>query len=204
MMKNNKYILGTIAALLLGMGSANADPIFSLEPADQDAAPTDVVSVDLVASALPADGIGAFDVDITYDPGALSFLGYTLGSTLGGVGLCGDPTDAWDCSFGDLGGGVVNLAELSFLATVDLLALQGGGPIVLATLDFMVDVLAPGDSTLLGIFGWSISSGEADELLGSTVFAGAAIHNPDASVPEPTTLTLFGLGLLLLRRRVKA
>ena len=37
MMKNKKYILGTLAALLLGMGAANADPILSLDPAAQAA-----------------------------------------------------------------------------------------------------------------------------------------------------------------------
>ena len=200
-MNQVKWRVGLAAALLLGMGTANADPIFSLEPAVQDAVPTDVVSVDLVASALPADGIGGFDLDITYDMGALSFLGYTLGTTLGGIGACGDFfSDAWDCSFGDLGG-VVSLIELSFLPTPDLVALQGGGPIVLATLDFMVDVLAPGDSTFLDIFPIVISSGLGDDLTGMTMIAGAEINNPGGGVmpvPEPTTLTLFGLGLLLL------
>ena len=119
MMKNKKYILGTLAALLLGMGAANADPILSLDPALQTAAPGDMVSVDLVASAIPADGIAAFDIDIAYDAGALSFMGYSLGASLGAAidlsGFCLDPfADACDISFGDHGG-VVNLAELSFL-----------------------------------------------------------------------------------------
>jgi len=186
-----KSLKSALLAISLCLTSLSASAlILTLEPAFQEAQPGDTVSVDLVASDLPPDAIGGFDIDIAYDLGALSFLGYTLGGTLGDILF-----EAIDFSFGDLGG-VVNVAELSLLPTLELVALQAPpGPIVLAALDFMVDVLAPGNSTFLDIFPFSISSGDGIDLTPVTMNAGAEIHNTVTAVPEPTTLSLLGFGL---------
>jgi hypothetical protein len=85
-----------------------------------------------------------------FDPGALSFLGYDLGSFLGDLGL----VEAVDYSWGDVGGGTVNLAEVSLLDAASCVScippyLDDIQPdtFVLATLDFLVDTLPPGTST---------------------------------------------------------
>ncbi len=193
--------LGTaiVAAVLSSQASAL---IISLTPSFQTAQPTDTVSIDIVATDLGPDVIGAFDFDILYDTLALSFNGYTLGSGLGDLGLF----EAIDLSLGDFGG-VIDIAENSFLLDFELFPLQSS-PLVLATLDFTVDVLAPGDTTVVqldvndpnlyvaGEFGF--------EVLDVDYNPTAVISNGDRDLPTPATLSLFGLGIAglgLFRRR---
>ena len=87
----------------------------SLIPSAADVRPGDTVSLDLVIAGLvdgAAPSLGDFDIDLSFDPAALGFQGYTLGTALGG------PGEALDVSFGFFPPGGVNVAQVSLL-TVD-------------------------------------------------------------------------------------
>jgi hypothetical protein len=193
------------AGLLLCMSPITVSAVLlSLEPVETIAGPGDAVSLDLVIEGLgdfSPDSLGDFDVDIGFDPGALSFLGYDLGSFLGDLGL----GEALDYGLGDVGGGTVNLAEVSLLEPDAASCIFCIPPylddiqpdtFVLATLDFLVDTLPPGTSTDVFIDTvYALGDGFGEPLfLDST--ADAVIRNPaTVSVPEPATLALVGLGM---------
>lgn len=211
-----KIIPGTLrvltAAALLGLAAQPAAAVvLSLEPDAALVGVGDPLSVSLVVDGLTSggpDSLGAFDVDLRYDPTALSFTGLTLGTGLGDVDLF----EALDFSLGDLGGGRVNIAELSLLEADAVSCFLCFGPFLddiqgsrfsLATLTFAVDSLAPGATTSLIIdsvnalgdgFGLPLP---LDAALGATV-TGA---EPAAEVPAPGTLLLLAGGLAALARR---
>lgn len=214
-MKNSirKSLVSVFATALLALVAMPASAlILSLQPTVQTAVPTDNISLDLVVSGLNAggpDSLGAFDLDIGFDAAALTFQGYSLGASLGDIGL----GEAFDFSFGDLGGGLVNLAEVSLLEADSGSCFFCFSPFLddiqsdtftLATLDFSVDVLAVGSSTSV-FFDTVYALGDGFGLaLGLDGISNAVIENPRASVPEPTTLALMALGLIgvgVVRRR---
>ena len=139
------------------------------------------LSIDLVISDMQNDDLGYFEFDVNYDDSILEFDSYTLGSGLGDIAL----GDADDWSFGDLGAGTINLIELSYLSDLSFQA----DFFTLATLSFTS--LAAGTSpvsfsniVLSDAYGGALSA----DLMSSSVDA-------SASVPEPTTLLLFGTGI---------
>ena len=164
-------------------------------------APVVTVPADITVEATgPSGAVVTYEATATdaFDPGALSFQGYGLGSFLGDLGL----VEALDFSLADLGGGTVNLAEVSLLEPDAASCIFCIPPyldeiqpdtFVLATLDFLVDTLPPGTSTDVFIDTvYALGDGFGEPLsLDST--ADAVIRNPAAvSVPEPATLTLVG------------
>lgn len=211
-MKNSfkKSLAGVFCAAVLGLTAIPASAAFlSLQPTIQSAVPTDSISLSLVISGLNAggpDSLGDFDIDIGFDSGALSFQGYSLGASLGDIGLF----EALDFSLGNLGGGKINLAEVSLLEADAGSCIFCSGPylddiqsdsFILATLDFTVDVLAVGSSTAVffdSVF--ALGDGFGNELSVSGL-TNAVINNPMVSVPEPTTLALMALGIISVTRR---
>lgn len=185
-------LMAVIGLLALVLTSTSASAIIiGFEPSSQTAIPGDTVSLDLVVSDLGTDSVGDFDIDIAYDISALSFLGYSLGSGLGDIGLF----EAIDFSLGDFGG-LINLSEVSLLLPGELDLLQAGTSLTLATLDFSVDVLALGSSTAVSIDTvWAIGDGFGQALAVSALNDGV-ISNPDVNVPEPSVLALMVLGLV--------
>ncbi|MDX2507706.1 MAG: PEP-CTERM sorting domain-containing protein [Gammaproteobacteria bacterium] len=194
-MKNiiKRPLFAALGLLALVLTSTNASAIIiGFEPSSQTAMSGDTVSLDLVVSDLGTNLVGDFDIDIAFEATALSFLGYSLGTGLGDIGLF----EAADFSIGDLGGGLINLAELSYLSVAELGLLQSGTSLTLATLDFSVDVLASGSSTMVSIAN-ILAIGDGFGLpLNVTALNAGVISNPDISVPEPSVLALMVLGLV--------
>jgi len=129
---NKNWLL--ISTLLMTLSGTAGAVTLSLSPSSLTIPVNTDYSVDLVVSDLDVPGgevVGGFDVDISFDPTQASFLGYTLGTSLGDEGFF----EALDFSLGDLGGGLIDLAEVSLLSTAELLPIQTES-FTLATLDF--------------------------------------------------------------------
>jgi len=171
----------------------------SLQPSSQTAAPTDIITLDLVIDGLgdfAPDSLGDFDINIAYDSSALSFQSFSLGPFLGDIGL----GEAIDFSLGDLGG-AINVAEVSLLEPDGssctfcippfLDDIQPGG-FSLATLQFAVSVLPPGGSTTVSIDS-VFALGDGFGLPLAIDATSDAVIN---AVPIPAAVWLFGSGLL--------
>lgn len=158
-------------------------------PATQVTAPSSQVDVALAISGLGDPGapsLGAFDLDLGYDPSILTLSSLTFGDP-----VLGDQLDVF--GLGSFTGsapslGSVNLFEISFDLPSDLDTLQAGS-FVLATVIF--DVIAIGTSALdVSIRSLSDADGfflQADTIGGSV-----------SSVPEPTAAFTFVSGFVIL------
>jgi len=175
--------VGPAPASAVSIGFSPASPISVLTG--------DTFSVDLVVSDLGSEVVSAFDVDVTYDTGLLNPIDYIFSSEQIGGGPLGDwsafETVNNDDFFVDpfATAGIVDLFETSLLSDTELAALQGGGPVTLATIEF--EAIDNGDANLNFI--WDAFN----DVKGRN-------NKPiiPSSVPEPTTIALYGLGLALV------
>jgi hypothetical protein len=165
---------------------ASAQPFsLSFVPASQVIGVGQPVTVDIFISGLGAGSppsVGTFDLDVSFDPATLSPTGVTFGPFLGNPS---DPAETiTDFNFLP---GVVDLAELSFLAPTELDALQPAS-FSLATLSF--DALAKGTSPLT-----------FSQVIVDDAFGGKLTIDPvsgQVTVPEPSSLLVFLFGLVAL------
>lgn len=203
-----KLVLGFCVTMVIAFGSqASATSMLYFEPFVSPLYIGDSVDVNVVISGLGADDdVGAFDFNVVFDDTVLAFDSYSLMENLG-QNISSDffdfSADAYDGSRGDLGGGTVNLFELSWLSD---LSFQDDS-FALATLSF----------TGIGV-GTSLLTFEPDSInisdaWGEAIFPvpgfGVAQVNPVEPVPEPATIILFGIGItgligLRSRRNKKA
>ncbi|REL28082.1 hypothetical protein DXX93_16945 [Thalassotalea euphylliae] len=171
---------------------AQANVILSLDTAPQDAALGDTVSVNLSIDGL-GDGVplslSSFDINIAFDTSALSFAGYNLFDGLGDLSLF----EAEDFSLGDLGGGIANISELSFLTNVDLWAFQPAS-FTLAELLFTVDAV-PSSSDI------SVNGAVLFDTNGDLINVVGVNNTSITAVPAPAISILMGLGLFVLFTR---
>lgn len=119
--------LACAGALLLGVQHASAlSYTLDFSPNGQVRTVGQSAFVDIVVTETGGPGaVGAFILDIEYDPSFVSFVGATDAGELGlSLGL--SASDA---------GGVITLDDVSFEVPAVLVALQGN-PFVLATLEF--------------------------------------------------------------------
>jgi hypothetical protein len=135
--------------------------------------------------------VGAFDLDVSFDPAILSPTGVGFGPWLGDPALFEALTDFF------FSVGVIDLAEISLLSPAELDALQPDS-FVLATLSF--EALGPGTSPLI------FSEVLVDDAFGAKLAIEAGAGSVTV-VPEPCTLALLGasltgLGAWRRRRRV--
>jgi hypothetical protein len=145
------------------------------------------VSVDIAISDL-GDGsppsLGSFDLDVIYDPVMLSFTGASFGDQLDlfGLGSIGSVDNSVS--------GSVNLFELSLDLSDDLNSLQLPD-FTLASLTF--DTTAPGVSVIDVVV--NVIGDAYGDLLCADVIGAEINAVPVSTVPEPSTLLLFGIGL---------
>lgn len=142
----------------------------------------DLIDLDIVISGMESDNLSSFDFNIIYDPAVLTFDSYTLGSELGNIGFF----EADDLSWGDLGGGVINLKEFSWLFDFSFQP----DAFTLATVSFIGST--PGASLL------SFSDVILGDDWGFPLTANLESGSVDVSIPipEPTTVILLGIGVL--------
>lgn len=173
-------------------------------PAAQSVEQGDLVEIKVAISELgdfTPPSLGAFDVDVSFDPNLLAFGSVTFGDP-----ILGDQLDLF--GLGSLTGvipgvGTVNLAELSFDLPADLDSLQAGS-FTLATLSF--NTLATG-TTSLGISVNDLADSLGSALPIDSVSGGAVTVTPSSMpIPEPSfglvsLLFALGLGRSLMRKQ---
>lgn len=202
-------ILPLIAALMMWGSPANA-VVLTLETASTDVLPNTSLFVDLRISDLVAGGaptVSVFDIDIGFDDTRLSFVNAVLGD---GLGL-ESAFEVFDVSLGEFLPGIVNVAALSLLDANALSGPSGFGPFlddfqpdsfVLATIEFFIDVLDPGDSAFVEVDSvLSLGDGLGDPLAFDAPMELTVSNNTVVAISEPATLFLLVFGALLLVRR---
>jgi len=187
----------TLPLLLVASQSVFATVILSFTPNTQTVLLSGQASVNIVATNLQNEYIGAFDFDVSWDNSILSLASASFGNALGG-GSLSLQSESTNNSLG-----TSNLAESSLLSS--LTSLQTGTTnIILATLVF--DALNVGQSVLSltgNIAGGGFLGNENGNLLAASANTGL-INVVSTSIPEPETLFLVGVGFLALfglRRR---
>ena len=179
----------TLGLLAICFALPAAAITIGFSPSSQSVSPGSITTVDLVASGLvdsAAPSLGAFDLDVSFNPAVLSFNGVIFGNQLDLFGL-------GDINAITPGAGILNLFELSLESAIDLDNLQAG-TFVLATLSF--DIVGTGTSQLgvsVNALGDSLGNSLSAELFGGSI-TGAGT----SEVPEPSTLWLLNLVLIAM------
>src|SRR5262245_49587182 len=183
------------AAVLLLATSHSGAITLGFDPSAQGVTVGSTVSVEVVISGLgagAAPSLSTFDLDVTFDTGILSFLGFTFGDpslgdqlNLSGLGSVISLT---------AGAGGVNLFELSFDTAADLDAFQAGS-FTLGTLS--VSALSNGESAL-GIVVNALGDANGDSLAADVVAGRVAVSGGPLPVPGPPSVVLLLAGVVVL------
>jgi len=188
--------LGLIALLLAlaSTGTVRAAPVvLSLQPTGATSLNAgDTASYQLLIDN-PGAVLGAFSLDVSFDPDVLRFIAVPPSGAQFGASL-GDPTLGEALGTADESSpGVLHLDEVSLLDTATLEALQGGGTLsslLLATVTF--EGIGPG----LGGLGFLAGSVQLSDASGNSLAAPLlAPIDPLRVVPEPASVALALLAL---------
>jgi uncharacterized protein (DUF433 family) len=166
-------VAAAVAGLAFGIAPATAAPTIYFGTPVVGAT---TVGVDVVVGNLGNEIVSAYDLDVTYDVGALTFANLTFSLNLGDSSLFEALEGVVDTA------GLVDFFSVSLLSDDDLFALQGGGPVTLATIEF-----TGSDASSLAFANW----GDFNDVKGrrnQVIIPG--------NVPEPATYALIALGLV--------
>ncbi len=175
-----------VSALLVGAAARVGAATLSFAPNSQSIALGLSGSVDLVISGLGDSGppsLGAFDLDVAFDPNLVAPSTVVFSAALGDYDL-GDSDQGFSVSYG-----FVNLFALSFLSPDDLDTLQSSDSLTLATITFYT--YAEGVSPL-AFENVVLSDGVGDPLVLDSGPAGSIV------VPEPALTALLAAALAAL------
>jgi hypothetical protein len=197
-MKKLLLLLVFVSCIVLIAGQTTATTL-SFSPASQEIAVGDSTAVDLIISGLgdhTAPSLGAFLVEVTYDPGILFFDSVMYGPFLGNT----DPFEFETDIITTAGSGFVFLDQFSYLSDSELDGLQSAS-FTLATLEFTG--IGPGSSAVgFGYIDLSDAASPANTLSYDELLPGGIKVAP---VPEPATIMLlaggFG-GLAVFRKKM--
>ena len=169
--------------VLLATRAAHASIVLSIVPASQEVAFGGTVSVDVLISGLTsgaAPSLGAFDLDIDYNPAILNPTTVVLGNQL-------DLSVSGSIQFVSLVG-PVNISEISLESAADLNNLQLG-EFPLATLTF--DTLGIGTS-LVSVANVMLTDANGNPLQFDNSSTGTV-----TVTPEPATIVIWSLLVLV-------
>jgi hypothetical protein len=200
-----QHFLAMILALgVCAAATASADPVISVGSSTVSAGGVTTVNLD-ITGLQPGVGLGAFDIDVGFNPTILSFASAMFGN----LPTQGDLLDTQ--GFGSItavtpSGNSVNLVELSFDDPSALVAAQPSG-FTLATLTF--NALSAGVSSLMlsvnslsDAFANSVSASAGGGSI-SVSGGGGGVSAPEidpASAMSSLTLLLGSLAVLRARR----
>ena len=160
------------------------------DPSSIITAPGDTFSLDLIASVDPTSAIASFGLDITFDAAILDTTDAVVNASIFGGSAVDFGTD-----------GLIELTGFVFPPPLGLGSVSGS--LTLASLTFLAE--AVGTTALTsGInpleptegFGLPFPPGGTVPLNEITLNSGSVTVNPGSAVPEPTTIFLFGIGLV--------
>ncbi len=189
-------ILSTFVTIVFLSASTATAIAINFSPSDSLAQLGDSLEVDITVSELNVAGqiVSSYDLDIGYDATLLTASGVTFGPYLDDLMFPGFSLQDADFSTP----GLIDIAELPFLSDAELFAQQPDS-FILATLSF--DTIASGSSSLFflpdAVLGIDIKGLDAQILDLSVGSASITVTESIQPVPEPATLLLLGMGLLL-------
>jgi len=167
-----------------------ADAILTISPTSQTVALGSQVSVNVGISGLGnGTALGAYDLNVEFDPTVLAYDGIAFGNQLDIFGL-------GDIQFVTPDAGTVDVFELSLDSSSDLESLQQPA-FVLATLTF--DTLSTGINSSLALTVNALSDADGNSV-DSSVSGGSVSVNAAAvaATPEPCSLVLCLTGFLAI------
>jgi hypothetical protein len=190
-MLNRLQTWGLVAGLLvLGAAPVQAVTLTLVGPGGSTLV-GEIVAVDILISppglgSFAAPSLRSFDLDVSYDPSHLGFVGVVFDVFLGTPGVQA-LTDAFAA------GGVVDLAEVSLLSPASTLHALQPASFRLATLRFT----ALGEATSALAFTQTLLGDTSGAALGIDAAQGTQVIT---AIPEPGTAGLLALGLFGLGR----
>lgn len=190
MMKSTLFASALLATS--AMMPVNAALILSINPSSQSVTLGNQATVEVILSGLesvsPNEILAAYDIGLNYDPSALSYASGTF-YDLSAITLDGGIAPVPDFSVSTL----IQWNSTSFASDVALQAAQGDS-LTLATLVF--DTLSVVTATPLILSYQDLTGLDSLKLDPSIQNGSVTVTDGSATVPEPATVVLMGLGVL--------